>query len=46
MQQKMRQLQRDKDPELKKILTPEQWEKLMEWRKQNPGGYGPGNNGS
>ncbi len=44
MQQKMRQLQMDKEPALKKILTSEQWEKLMEWRKENPGGYGPGYN--
>ncbi len=42
MQKKMQELQKEKDPALKKILTGEQWKKLQELRDEMPYGYGPG----
>ncbi len=42
MQQKMQQLQKEKEPALKELLTKGQYEKLLELRKENSGGYGPG----
>jgi len=42
MQKKMRELQKEKDPALKKILTDEQWKNLQKLRSEYPGGCGPG----
>jgi len=42
MRNKMQELQKEKEPALKKILTGEQWKKLQELRSEQQGGYGPG----
>jgi uncharacterized protein YneF (UPF0154 family) len=39
---KMRELAKDRETKLKAILTPEQWQKVMEARKQNQPQHGPG----
>ena len=42
IRKKMQELQKEKEPDLKKILTGEQWKKLQELRSEQQGGYGPG----
>ncbi len=42
MQKKMQELQKEKEPALKEILTAEQWEKLLKLHSEQPYGSGPG----
>ncbi len=42
MQKKMQELQKEKEPALKKILTDQQYEALVKYHSENPGGRGPG----